>query len=171
MAVRNEQPKQEAPDARGVTVAVLMVMPVLKFIVMTSPAPASFLMTVTVATVAVLMIVRVFVIVRVAVVVVVVVRALAIMVVFVFVFVRNFVIVLMFVRFATAARMLVTLRVPISWRGFMVLVLHCCAPAVVVCSWACWCCGWWCRGLSPRECSAWKIASVTSFDACSFSSR
>jgi len=29
---------------------------------------------------------------------------------------------------------------------------------------------WWCRGVPPRECSAWKIASVTRRLACSFSS-
>jgi len=30
---------------------------------------------------------------------------------------------------------------------------------------------WWCRGVPPRVCSAWKIASATSWRACSFSSR
>lgn len=30
---------------------------------------------------------------------------------------------------------------------------------------------WWWRGVPPRECSAWNIASVTSWRACSFSSR
>ena len=30
---------------------------------------------------------------------------------------------------------------------------------------------WWWRGCPPSECSAWKIASETSWEACSFSSR
>jgi len=30
---------------------------------------------------------------------------------------------------------------------------------------------WWCRGVPPRVCSAWKIASATSWRACSFSNR
>lgn len=31
--------------------------------------------------------------------------------------------------------------------------------------------GWWWRGVPPSECSAWKMASVTSWRACSFSRR
>ncbi|SDP71481.1 hypothetical protein SAMN04487914_12934 [Arthrobacter sp. ok909] len=31
--------------------------------------------------------------------------------------------------------------------------------------------GWWWRGVPPNECSAWKMASVTSWRACSFSRR
>ena len=46
--------------------------------------------------------------------------------------------------------------------GVLVCVLHAAPLSLGV---------WWWRGVPPRVCSAWKIASATSWRACSFSSR
>lgn len=46
--------------------------------------------------------------------------------------------------------------------GVLVCVLHAAPLSLEV---------WWWRGVPPRACSAWKIASATNWRACSFSSR
>ncbi|GAB3614857.1 hypothetical protein GCM10027415_31970 [Humibacter ginsengisoli] len=74
------------------------------------------------------------------------------------------VVVMPVVVFVVGMRMLVLVLV-LALVLVLVLVLVCVAHD---CSTAC---TWWWRGMSPSECSAWKIASDTSCLACSFSSR